>query len=310
MNQIKGSNSPGNFRSKLNAYTPEQQNRARNYIEARNTILQRKKTIGVGTGVKPANYLNFNSILRSIQTNRNAAAEPPAPVPNAAPNGYKVLNAAKQLYYGTNNLGLYKKVGSNYLPVTFRRGTQYEWNTKKQKTPMFAGLNFGREMAGKGPSIYTQYPELDRVRAKLTQVKLGSLSTGAAQEAILKATMRPRTLTNPNPPYFDTFKHWETIKDDSRFSAKQKETVRKIIASIKAGAKFHANRPAINFNISGMNNTQIKTKLQNKVRNLERAENEERRERERENANRKRANSSTPSVAAASKPENRSYLYW
>jgi len=292
----------------LNAYTPEQKKRASNYIEARNTILQRKKTIGVGTGVKPANYLNFNSILRSIQKTN---APPPAPTPNAAPNGYKVLNAAKQLYYGTNNLGLYKKVGSNYLPVTFRRGTQYEWNTKKQKTPMYAGLNFGREMSGKGPSIYTQYPELDRVRVKLTQVKLGSLSTGAAQEAILKTTMKPRTLTNPNPPYFDTFKNWKTIKDDPRLSAKQKETVRKIIASIEAGVKFHANRPAINFNISGMNNGQIKTKLQMKVANLERAENEERRERERENANRKRRNNSAkPSVAASSQPENRSYLYW
>lgn len=263
----------------------------------------------MGTAVKSANNLNFNSILRNVQTENSPPA--PAPAPNVAPNGYKVLNAAKQLYYGTNNLGLYKKVGSNYLPVTFRRGSQYEWNTKKQKTPMFAGLNFGREMSGKGPSIYTQYPELDRVRVKLTQVKLGTLSTGAAQEAILKATMRPRTLSNPNPPYFDTFKHWEALKDDPRLSAKQKETVRKIIASIKAGVKFHANRPAINFNISGMNNSQIKTKLQNKVRNLERAENNARREQEREReANRKRANSSTPSVAAASQPENRSYLYW
>lgn len=259
--------------------------------------------------MKPANYLNFNSILRKIQANRNAAAAPPAPVPNAAPNGYKVLNAAKQLYYGTNNLGLYKKVGSNYLPVTFRRGTQYEWNTKKQKTPMYAGLNFGREMTGKGPSIYTQYPELDRVRVKLTQVKLGSLSTGAAQEAILKTTMKPRTLTNPNPPYFDTFKNWKTIKDDPRLSAKQKETVRKIIASIEAGVKFGPNRPAINFNISGMNNAAIKAKLNAKVRNLQRAKEEaNRQKRENENANRKRRNNSAkPSVASQSPASNPSF---
>ena len=265
------------------------------------------KNIG---GPKSANYLNFNSILRSIQK-VNAPVQAPV-VPNTASNLYKVLNNRQQLYYGANNLGLYKKVGSNYFPVTFRRGTKYEWNTRKQKTPMFAGLNFANGIRGKGPSIYSQYPELKRVQAKLTQVKMGTLSTGDAQEAILKATMRPRTFTNVNPPYFDTFKHWDALKEDPRLNAKQQETVRKIIASIRAGIKFGPNRPAINFNISGMNNAAIKAKLNAKVRNLQRAKEEaNRQKRENENANRKRRNNSAkPSVSAASAPENRSYLYW
>jgi len=161
-----------------------------------------------------------------------------------------------------------------------------------------------------GPSIYTQYPVLKQIQTKLTQVKMGTMSTGDAQEAILKATIRPRTIRDPFPPYFNKFPHWKTLKNDPRLSAKQKETVRKILASLAANVKFEGNRPPINFNINNLNNAQIKSRLQAIVNKLQR----EKEERERAAANRNRnatRGSSTPAPApAANKPENRSYLYW
>ena len=236
-----------------------------------------------------------------------AATPAPANVPNS---NYKLLNAGKQIYYGVNNQGLYKKVGGEYYPVTWRKGQNYEWNKKKQRTPISARLNFGSKLTAAGPSIYIQYPELKQIQTKLTQVKMGTMSTGAAQNAILRATMRPRTLRDPMPPYFNKFPHWKTLKNDPRLSAKQKETVRKILASLAANVKFEGNRPAINFNINSLNNAQIKSRLQAIVNKLQK-EKEERERAANRNRNRNRGGSAPASApAAAPASQNISHLYW
>lgn len=219
LNQIKVSNSPGNFRSKLNSYTPEQKRLALIYINAKTTLNNRRRsaTASRSNTTKLGNYLNFNSILKS--------------------------------------------------------------------------------------SIYKNYPELARLKNKLNSVNKGTLTTGNAQASILNTGIKPGVFSQMRGPWFNSWPKWVDIKNDPRLSAKQKETVKKIIASIKANIRYDGKRPAINFNINQLNNRNIKNKLKIKVRTLERAKENERRAREEEAEERRKANERHGRAPAPKEPE-------
>jgi hypothetical protein len=160
--------------------------------------------MGVGTGVKPANYLNFNSILKSL--------------------------------------------------------------------------------------IYRKYPELERLKNKFNRVNKGTLSTGNAQASILNTSINPGVFAQRKGPWFNSWPKWSEVKNDPRLSVKQKETVKKILASLEANIKYDGKRPAINFNINQLSNYTIKNKLKTKVRHLRRAKNSASRASEAEAENKSKAN--------------------
>lgn len=114
-------------------------------------------------------------------------------------------------------------------------------------------------------TIYEDNPLLRRVERYLNSVKNTEESTGNAQYRILK-TPQLTGARGRYGPYMDKF-NWIRIKNDDRLSAAQKKTIQKIITSLQLPARDNfRNRPALNFNTTGMSIAQINFKLKSKKR--------------------------------------------
>jgi len=108
--------------------------------------------------------------------------------------------------------------------------------------------------------LYEQYPILQRVKNVLNSVQNTEESTGRAQHAILKTQQVPG-FKGRFGAYMNKF-NWSALKNDSRLTAAQKKTVNKILVSLQVPARDqYRNRPAINFNTTGMTIAQVNAKL-------------------------------------------------